>query len=156
MNTIAISDLEARVERLVGWYGDGSDGASPTREQWRCLAGRPADRPVSLVNFFKLRDGADYPADAAERGDGLTGQQAFDRYAAVSMPTLAKVGGRFLLVAPFAGAFVGEPDDWDLVAIGSYPGPEAVLALFEDAGYRAVFGHRTAACVRQKVVLCDG
>ena len=145
------SDPE-RIERLIEGYGDGFDGSSPTAAQWAHLLERPADAPVSLVNFFELRARAAYaggaPPDRAE-----SGQEAFARYSAASGPALERAGGRFLLVAPFDSAFVGADESWDLVAIGSYPGPRAVLALFEDEAYRAAFPHRQAACARQKVLL---
>ena len=148
--------VEERVGQFVAWYGDGSDGASPTKSQWRHVVNRPADSPVTLVNFFKLRARALYTDDMAGLGEAATGQDAFDRYAAVSVPTLDKVGGKFLLVAPFEETFVGGDEDWDLIAIGSYPNSAALLALFEDTDYRGAFPHRTAACERQKVVVCSG
>lgn len=149
-------NIEDRVAQLVAWYGDGADGSSSTQEQWRRLVGRPADRPVTLVNFFKLRDQALYADEAMAPQEPGSGQEAFDRYAAVSIPTMERVGGRFLLVAPFEAGFVGEDEDWDLVAIGTFPHKEVLLALWEDADYRACYPHRTAACARQKVVVCDG
>jgi len=51
-------------------------------------------------------------------------------------------------------AFVGEDEDWDFVAAGSYPSRNAVLALFEDQDYRKAYVHRVAACERQKALLC--
>lgn len=152
----ANQNIEERVDRLVAWYGDGANGASPTRSQWHHIVSRPADAPVTLLNLFKLRDLALYAEKTAEAKAQGTGQDAFDRYATVSIPTLEKVGGKFLLVAPFEQAFIGEEEDWDLTAIGSYPNNTALLALFEDADYRAVYHHRTAACARQKVVVCSG
>jgi len=152
----ANQNIEGRVDQLIGWYGDGANGASPTRSQWRRILDRPDNIPVTLVNFFKLRGQAEYGPNPSGTGESGTGQDAFDRYAKVSVPTLGKVGGKFLLVAPFEGTFVGEDEDWDLVAIGSYPNSASLLALFEDSDYRAVFFHRTAACERQKVVVCSG
>ncbi len=148
--------IDERVNQLIGWYGDGIDGASPTRDQWRHVVQRSADSPVTLVNFFKLRADAAYTEVVAGVDSPGTGQDAFNRYAQVSMPTLEKVGGKFLMVAPFEAMFVGNNEDWDLVAIGSYPNNDALLALFEDAEYRAAFVHRTAACERQKVYICSG
>ncbi len=174
-------NIEDRVARLVAWYGDGADGASPTADQWRRIVGRPAESPVTLINFFKLRDQALYrdealaPAAAEggqteggqtesgqtesgqlEGGQMESGKAAFDRYAAVSIPTMEKIGGRFLLVAPFEAGFVGAEEDWDIVAIGSFTGKEVLLSLWEDADYHAAYPHRTAACARQKVVICNG
>lgn len=78
------------------------------------------------------------------------------RYAAVSGPTLEKVGGRFLLSGPFETTLIGDDEDWDLVAIGSYPSREALLALFDDGAYRDAWGHRVAAVERQRVVVAAG
>jgi len=151
MNTNQIT--ESRVDQLVTWYGDGANGGSPTRSQWQHIVSRPADSPVTLLNFFKLHSLAHYPDRKEPQG---TGESAFENYATVSMPTLEKVGGKFLLVAPYEDMFIGENEDWDLIAIGSYPNSAALLALFEDAGYRAAYPHRTAACARQKVAVCSG
>ena len=134
---------------LLAWYGAGEDGSCPTAEQWERLLSRPADRPVTLVNFFKIRGEADY-----ETGEqGISGQDAFSRYAAISIPTMERVGGKFLYVGPCQGAFLGEEEDWDLIAVGSYPDLEALVALYSDEGYRAVFHHRAAACEKQKVLV---
>lgn len=83
----------------------------------------------------------------------VSGEEAFNRYASVSVPTLERVGGHFLHVGPFAGQFIGEDEDWDIIAIGSYPGRQALVDLYSDEGYRSVFVHRIAACARQKVLM---
>lgn len=140
-------------DRFAEWYGDGSDRSCPTPLQWARILDAPADDPVTLINFFKFRDVAAYGADRPEPDGPLTGQEAFAHYAAVSMPTMERVGGRFLLVGPYKGMFLGEEEDWDLIAIGSYPTAEACLALYADEAYRAAFRHRTAACLRQKVLI---
>ncbi len=150
-----MQDIDQRVAQLVAWYGDGHDGASPTGEQWRRVLERDGDKPLTLVNFFKLRERAAYP-DAGVPADPGSGQDAFNRYAAVSMPAMQQAGGRFLLVAPMESTFMGADEDWDVVAVGSYPDSAAVLALFENPDYRDCFVHRTAACARQKVLLCSG
>lgn len=152
-NIDAKRNIEQRLDQLLAWYGESDDGSAPTRAQWRAVLERPAEQPINIVNFFKLRDRAAY-ADGS--GEPLTGQQAFDRYAAVSGPTMDKVGGRFLLLAPFETTFMGAEEDWDLVVVGSYPNTESLLALHEDADYRAVYPHRNAALARQKVLACGG
>ncbi|MEQ8815109.1 MAG: DUF1330 domain-containing protein [Thalassobaculum sp.] len=149
-------ETETQVEQLRGWYGDGRDGTCPTSDQWRGVLERSPASPITLINFFKLRPVADYPDNSAEASNGLSGQAAFDRYAEVSVPAMQRAGGRFLLVGPFEGSFLGTPEDWDLVAVGSYPNTRAFLALYTDPDYRAAFRHRTAACARQKVMVCSG
>lgn len=134
----AIVSTQNSIDALSAAFGDGSDGASPTPDQWRRVLERPADQPVTILNLFKIRD-----------------QAAFDRYAEVSIPAMQKAGGKFLLIAPCAGTFMGEDEDWDLVAIGSYPDAESLLRLFDDPAYVAAYPHRSAACSRQKVLICD-
>lgn len=148
--------IDAPISKLIACYGDGIDGTSPMANQWQRVVERAPGQPLTLVNFFKLRQVAVYRQDIPGVKTTCSGQEAFDRYAAVSMPTLAKVGGRFLLVAPFEGMVIGEDEDWDLVAIGTYPNGKALRLLFDDTDYQACFVHRTAACERQKVYLCDG
>ena len=150
----AKQENEDRVRRLLDHYGDGAGGAAPTAAQWRHVVERPADGPITLINFFKMRDRADYPEGSGAPEAPGSGEEAFARYAEVSVPSLDKVGGKFLLLAPFEASFLGEEEDWDLVAIGSYPNTESLLALYEDPDYRAVFFHRAAACARQKVLIC--
>ena len=147
-------NLETKIARLAGCYGEGEGGGAPTRDQWRALLQRPQDQPITLINFFKLRGQAVYPKDTAQ--EATSGEEAFARYAEVSVPTVEKVGGRFLLLAPFEATFMGAGEDWDLVAIGSYPSAAALLALLEDDAYIAAYPHRTAALERQKVLACAG
>jgi len=147
-------DIEAQVTQLCQWYGEEPAAARPSESQWtRALSG-PMDRSITLINLFKFRDEAAYPESGSDVDATISGQEAFSRYAAVSMPVMERIGGKFLLVGPAEGTFLGEDEDWDLVAIGSYPDRDALLNLYSDADYRAAFKHRTAACARQKVVMC--
>ncbi|MEP3246614.1 MAG: DUF1330 domain-containing protein [Sneathiella sp.] len=142
---------DARVDRLIAWYGNGEDGTCPTRTQWLHLLRRSDDAPITFVNFFKMRDEAIYPEG---QGVSISGEAAFQRYATVSVPTVEKVGGRFLLLAPFEASFLGADENWDLVAVGAYPNAAAALNLYENEDYRAAFMHRRAACADQKVLVC--
>lgn len=153
--TMKTLNLNDRIERILAKWGTDDSGL-PGQDAWSALAGCPNNQPVTLVNFFKMRDNASYPVDLTVGEVGISGNEAFQRYAAVSMPSLEKVGGRFLLVAPFSTTFIGAAEDWDLVAIGSYPNPDALLSLFELEDYREAYFHRTAACRDQKVSLCLG
>jgi uncharacterized protein (DUF1330 family) len=132
------------------WYGDGSDGNSPTPDQWSRILGRSPDKPVTLINFFKVRKTAKY----ADGGCDVSGEEAFSRYSSVSIPTMSRVGGKFLFVGPYQGGFLGEEEDWNLIAIGQYPNLDSLVALYSDETYRSVFHHRSAACERQRVVVC--
>lgn len=147
--------LRDRVEALLKTWGTDAVGL-PDKDTWTTLADLPDDQPITLVNFFKMNDVAAYRPDDVTGVAKTTGEAAFEKYAAVSIPSVDKVGGRFLMVAPYSRAFIGDHEDWDLVAVASYPNPSAVIALFELDEYRAVYKHRTAACRDQRVSLCLG
>lgn len=146
---MVVDDVDARVGALLTAFGDGADGGVPTETQWRRLLARDSQQPLLLTNHFRLRDRAAYPRGSGE--PPCTGQEAFGRYSTVSVPTLAKVGGTFLLAGPFEGALVGPEVDWNLVVVGRYPSSAALLALFEDAAYQRAYVHRVAACATQQV-----
>ena len=69
-----MTDLEKRVENLALLYGDGADGACPTRAQWRTLIDKAPDGGVTLINFFKMRDNAIYPANGDAPANPGTGE----------------------------------------------------------------------------------
>ena len=146
--------IDEHVQQLCAWYGDGRDGSAPTADQWRQILERPANASMTLINFFKYRPIAEYPQNNPQSREYISGQDAFQLYASVSIPTMERVGGKFLLVSPFEGMFLGENEDWDLIAIGTYPHIESFMGLYTDPDYRAAFPHRTAACERQKVIVC--
>lgn len=141
------------LNELTAFYGDGSNGSCPTLQQWQWVLNLPSDTPLTLVNFFKMRDIADYTDTGIVNTSPISGHEAFGKYAGVSRPILERVGGRFLHVGPFGHSFIGTNEDWDMVAIGSYPNKSCLFALFEDTTYQEAYGHRTAACLRQKTLI---
>lgn len=138
--------MTTQVEQLSQWYDDGTEGAYPTTEQWEAILALPADKPIVLINFFKLREKAHYLSSADRFNTEISGEEAFNQYAQVSIPTMERVGGKFLHVGTYKGMFIGEDEFWDVIAIGSYPNLKTLLALYQDESYRQSFIHRTAAC----------
>ncbi|MEO0567456.1 MAG: DUF1330 domain-containing protein [Pseudomonadota bacterium] len=137
---------------LLDAYGDGSEGAAPTPEQWRRVFERDPDSSFILINFFKFRQMADYEDPSMPEASG---SEAFQRYADVSMPSMRRAGGEFLAVAPFAGSLLGSEQDWDLIAIGKYPNLAAFTSLYTDPAYVEAFKHRTAAVASQAVMVME-
>ncbi|MGR3279205.1 DUF1330 domain-containing protein [Acaryochloris marina NIES-2412] len=149
------SQIDESVKQLCTWYGDGCDDLSPKADQWLQILKRPPEKPITLINFFKFRPIAEYPQEDRLRSN-ISGQDAFSHYSSVSIPTMEQVGGQFLLVAPYEGMFLGQEEDWDLIAIGTYPNIKSFMGLHTDLDYRTAYRHRKAACERQKVILCSG
>jgi len=140
------------LNKLLTLYGDGGAGNAPTKAQWQRVVERDPDHPFALVNFFKFNKVANYQNGSA---GNVSGDVAFQRYADVSIPSMQKAGGEFLLVAPFAGSLLGEDQDWDLVAIGKYPKLQAFLDLYLNPDYVDAFAHRVAAVERQTVLITE-
>jgi uncharacterized protein (DUF1330 family) len=142
-------DVNKLVEQLTQSYGDGCDGSAPLPDQWAAILARDPSQPVHLINFFKFRATSAY----TDGRENVPGMLAFGRYSEVSVPTMQRVGGSFLMTAAFEGPLIGSEEDWDFVAIGSYPNLQAFLDLYQDPDYRQAFQHRSAACARQKVLI---
>ncbi len=145
-------NVNEKLDQLIDHYGPGGNREAPTRAQWQQVLERDPDKPFALINLFKFNAEAAY---GQQPEDGGTGQEAFQRYADVSVPAMANAGGEFLAVAPFAGSFLGDDQDWDLVAIGKYPNLAAFLALYENPDYIRAFAHRSAAVARQAVMVIE-
>jgi len=142
--------MKNTIDNLINIYGEGSN--YPSRSQWSKLLEGDMERPLTVVNFFKLRSQADTTIIA----DELTGQQAFEKYAETSVPKVAEVGGHFVLRGMVEGQFVGNAsDDWPIIAIGHYPKRKDFLALINDSDYQKAFKYRQAAIEKQEVYFVD-
>ncbi len=148
--------MNANSQQFLEWFGDGSGGSSPTIAQWTNILRLPENEPLTLINFFKLNHRAKYNTPSSTFETDVSGEEAFNRYAEISVPTMERVGGKFHHVGPFSGMFIGEVEHWDIVAIGAYPDLRSLISLYSDEGYQSAFVHRTAACANQKVIIAAG
>ncbi len=100
---------------------------------------------VNLLRFKDRATGAD---------EGVTGAEAYRRYAEAVAPFLARAGGRLLAAVECEESVIG-PDtaEWDLVALVEYPSREAFLAMISDREYLAAHAHRVAAVADSRLVL---
>lgn len=146
--------IDVKIQGLAKAYSQWGDDA-PTEAQWKAIAERPEDQPLTLINYFKFREQAKYSGRIFSSSKGQSGQDAFGQYAAISMPAMDVAGGSFLHVAPFSGVLLGAHEDWDMIAIGTYPNLDAFYQLYSNPEYQSAFGHRVAACQRQKILVCN-
>ena len=137
-------------ERLLNLYSDTQPGSTPTQLQWQRVLNLPSNEPLTLVNFFKFRARAEYHNSEAHQG--LSGEEAFNKYAEVSVPCMQQAGGSFLFLGNYKGDFIGEEEPWDMIVVGQYPTLENFKALYSDDAYIAAFRHRTAACKKTESV----
>lgn len=134
------------IEEFVAMYGEGKN--YPTRNQWKKLLDGDMSQPLTVVNFFKLRE----TADSTLIREAMTGEQAFAKYAETSVPKVTELGGHFAIRGVVENDFIGEElENWHVIAIGQYPRRENFLELLSDRDYKNAFKYRQAAVENQNV-----
>jgi uncharacterized protein (DUF1330 family) len=145
-----VSDVDAMIATF-GMHG-GLGGINPDAEQVRALMSGP-DGPVQMVNLLKFRVRADYPADYDGGEDvDVSGEEAYGRYAANTLPHVAKRDGRLVLLGRADEEVIGALGDWDQIAIVEYPSRAAFLDMGQDPDYLAGTVHRTAGLERTAIL----
>lgn len=124
---------------------------NPTRDQFRALRDDPHDGPIIMVNLLKFHERAQYPADAPEAAENLTGEQAYERYESGLGDFIAACGGDILLKGRAARFYIGE-GDWDRVLIVRYPSRQAFIAMVTSEAYRVPHRHREAGLKHQDLI----
>lgn len=138
--------MKYSIEELVEMYGEGRN--YPTRSQWQRLIDGDMNQPLTVLNFFKLRD----MANSTIIEESMSGEQAFAKYAETSVPKVSEVGGHFVLRGTVENDFMGENlENWHIIAIGQYPRRENFLELLLDKDYKKAFKYRQAAVETQNV-----
>lgn len=114
----------------------------PTAEQAMAFFQGADDGPMCMVNLLKFRETAHY-ADGAE--PGMSGRDAYLRYAAGVQACLAAVGGSIRFSGAVSDLLLGEVEDlWDMVAIAEYPSRAAMLQMVQTPEYQTIARHREA------------
>jgi uncharacterized protein (DUF1330 family) len=120
----------------------------PTAEQVKRLAASSDGGPIVMVNLLRFNDEAGPP------DEGVSGAEAYARYAAAIPPFLERAGGRLLNAVACQDSVIG-PDEaeWDMVALVSYPSREAFLGMVSDPEYLEIHQHRVAALADSRLVV---
>jgi uncharacterized protein (DUF1330 family) len=120
----------------------------PTAEQVQALLTGPDDRPVVMVNLLRFKARADAPAE------GLTGQEAYERYAAAMREVVESHGGRFLWAGSVDSLVIGEPDapPFHVVGIVEYPSRRKFLEIAQSDRVREIGVDRAAGLESQWLI----
>jgi len=119
----------------------------PTQEAGRAFWQRGIAGPVVMLNLLRFRKVADYSAypDLAPEAP-ISGEMAFDRYVAHTLPYLKESGGEILFLGEGGGFLIGPPEEhWDRAMLVRQSSVQAFMAFANHAGYLLGLGHRTAA-----------
>jgi len=119
----------------------------PAPEQAMAFFAADDGEPMCMVNLLKFKEKAEY-ADGSE--PGLSGREAYARYAAGVTACLGAVGGKVRFGGNVTGLLLGEVEElWDMVAIAEYPSRKAMMAMVQSPEYQAITKHRDAGLAGQ-------
>lgn len=116
----------------------------PTREQVEQLMQHADDKPVVMVNLLRYKPRAD------GRDEGVSGDQAYARYATKMREFVESKGGRFIWVGRVDSQVIGEGGEgFQTVALVEYPSRKAFLGIMAEPHVRDIGEHRSSGLESQ-------
>ena len=110
---------------------------SPTQIE-QLLAG-PPDQPVVMVNLLRYKAHADAPHE------GLSGEDAYQRYAEPMRAFIESHGGRVLWMGRVDAQVIGTGGEgFQVIALVEYPSRQAFVAIATDPYVAEIGVHRAA------------
>jgi uncharacterized protein (DUF1330 family) len=111
----------------------------PTPDQIQALLKDPSDRPVVMLNLLRFKD------RATEPDVGLTGQEAYQRYADEMVRFVTSKGGRVIWSGRVDGQVIGtSADGFHMAALMEYPSRKAFVEIATSQEVAAIGVHRSA------------
>ncbi len=119
----------------------------PTAEQIAALLAAPDDRPVVMLNLLKFKPQAD-------DGSGVTGQEAYERYARAMRTVVESHGGRFIWLGQVDALVIGDAGaaDFDVVGIVEYPSRKKFVEIATSDRVREIGVDRAAGLESQWLI----
>lgn len=118
-----------------------------TREAGAAFIRSNIQGEVVMLNLLRFREVADYSGSPELAPDEpISGEEAYQRYMAHTMPFLEKAGSTLLFKGTGRTYLIGPQDKrWDLVLLVRHQSLKAFMAFASNPEYLAGAGHRTAA-----------
>jgi uncharacterized protein (DUF1330 family) len=115
----------------------------PNPEKLMDLLGKiPEDTPVVMINFLRFREKARY----RDGEPGISGREAYDRYAAVALKKLMEIGASVMYLGSVHAGLIAPPDEiWHEALLVRYPSVQAFIRMISMPDYLEATAHRTAA-----------
>lgn len=126
----------------------------PNNAQMTRFAKDSHDGPIVMINLLKFHERAQYKDDDPEKSDDISGEEAYNRYAA-GLETLSsdpQIGLKTLYAGNVHGFLIGGDEDWDRVLVVHYPSRQHMLRMMRDARYRDYHRHREAGLKHQDLI----
>jgi uncharacterized protein (DUF1330 family) len=111
----------------------------PTPDQISKLSASSDDGPVVMVNLLRFKPKADAP------DEGLSGQEAYRRYAEQMIAFVQSKGGRVIWSGRVDSQVIGEGGDlFHMVGLVEYPSRKAFVEIATDPHVQEIGIHRAA------------
>ena len=129
----------------------------PSRENWQAFKDLPRDTPIHMLNLIKFHELAQYPIGHPDHGNGVTGREAYARYAAGFQAVAQKLDAKMVWQGDLECVVTGPQGEWDEAFVMGYPNSTAFFAMIKDRGYQAdVIAHRAAAVKDSRLIRFGG
>ena len=119
----------------------------PTQEQIQTLTRGPADQPVVMVNLLTFKPAADAP------DEGVSGEEAYRRYAEKMRAFVESKGGRFIWIGRVDSQVIGTGGEgFHMIGLVEYPSRQVFLAIAMDPHVQEIGIHRAAGLDSQWLI----
>lgn len=121
---------------------------TPNPDQFLEYVNSDLDGEVVMLNLLKFKE-------SSAAGDG-SGREAYGRYGDAAIRMVRERGGTLLWMGRPRHVFIGDADanDWDAVALVSYPSRQAFLDMVSTPEYGEAHTHREDGLERTVVIAC--
>ncbi|HVN52428.1 MAG TPA: DUF1330 domain-containing protein [Acidimicrobiales bacterium] len=125
---------------------------TPNAAQFKAYTESAHEGEVVMLNLLKFKARAD--DDSAD--EGSSGADAYGRYADAVIEMVEARGGKLLWLGRADHVFIGDVDanDWDSVALVSYPSRQAFLDMISTPDYQEAHEHRSAGLADTVLIAC--
>jgi uncharacterized protein (DUF1330 family) len=130
---------------------------TPTREQFTEFAHGTREGEVVMINllhFARPDEGSPTDADATT---ATSGSGAYREYSDQVVKMVESRGGKVIWTGRPENVLIGdsEADDWDLVALVSYPSRGAFIDMVTSPKYEEAHTHRARGLDRTVLLACE-
>ena len=128
---------------------------TPTREQFTEFAHDSRDGEVVMINLLHFA-----PPEGAGNAEGAdaetAGVHAYRDYSDQVVKMVEARGGRVIWIGRPEHVLIGDADDdWDLVALVSYPSRAAFVDMVTSPSYEKAHEHRARGLDRTVLLACE-
>ncbi|HEY1651612.1 MAG TPA: DUF1330 domain-containing protein [Acidimicrobiales bacterium] len=133
---------------------------TPTREQFTEFAHGTRDGEVVMLNllhFARPDDASPAPGNAADGAPASSGAGAYREYSDQVVKMVESRGGKVIWTGRPEHVLIGDSttDDWDLVALVSYPSRTAFIEMVTSPKYEEAHTHRERGLDRSVLLACE-